>query len=233
MSEYFTSIILDCKTETSHLELIRSYLRVKEGVSLEELGSASIDIFNQEAESFKIKTVREIVGQLAYANYQNRKRWCVLMHFDLASIPAQNALLKLLEEPPANTQIILTANNTNKLLPTIISRCHNILGVEQESDVPAYFNEASQPAQQLREILAGGHAAAIDAAAGYKDRALALSFMSDLLAYLRSASKLSLEFKTQASSEILKTMEALDQNLNTQLALEQLFFKLIALSKSD
>lgn len=39
------------------------------------------------------------------------------------NISAQNALLKILEEPPKNTMIILVAEDEKKLLPTIISRC--------------------------------------------------------------------------------------------------------------
>src|SRR5207244_3800225 len=39
---------------------------------------------------------------------------------------AQNAFLKTLEEPHANTLIILTSSNPNRLLPTIHSRCQEI-----------------------------------------------------------------------------------------------------------
>ena len=37
-----------------------------------------------------------------------------------------NALLKILEEPPENTTIILVTDNKNALLPNVISRCQNI-----------------------------------------------------------------------------------------------------------
>jgi DNA polymerase-3 subunit delta' len=39
---------------------------------------------------------------------------------------ASNAILKILEEPPNDTHIILTASQTTDLLPTIASRCQNI-----------------------------------------------------------------------------------------------------------
>ncbi len=39
---------------------------------------------------------------------------------------AGNALLKVLEEPPAGTILILVANHTSDLLPTIVSRCRHI-----------------------------------------------------------------------------------------------------------
>ncbi len=45
---------------------------------------------------------------------------------DRMSHPAQNALLKLLEEPPQNTLFILTSHNQGSLLPTILSRLSTI-----------------------------------------------------------------------------------------------------------
>jgi DNA polymerase-3 subunit delta' len=39
---------------------------------------------------------------------------------------AANALLKVLEEPPANTNLVLTALHKSDLLPTIVSRCRHI-----------------------------------------------------------------------------------------------------------
>jgi DNA polymerase-3 subunit delta' len=39
---------------------------------------------------------------------------------------AANALLKILEEPPEQTTLILTASHRSELLPTIVSRCRQI-----------------------------------------------------------------------------------------------------------
>src|SRR3546814_14341768 len=40
---------------------------------------------------------------------------------------AENALLKILEEPPANTLIILVSNALNAMLPTTRSRCRRLV----------------------------------------------------------------------------------------------------------
>lgn len=48
----------------------------------------------------------------------------VIKNIDCATTEAANALLKLLEEPPAFAYILLTATNIHKILPTIISRSH-------------------------------------------------------------------------------------------------------------
>lgn len=45
---------------------------------------------------------------------------------ELMSSDAQNALLKLLEEPPENTHFVLTVSDNNKILRTIKSRCQTI-----------------------------------------------------------------------------------------------------------
>ncbi|MDP3724293.1 MAG: hypothetical protein Q8R11_01520, partial [bacterium] len=41
------------------------------------------------------------------------------------TIPAQNALLKILEEPPENVQFVLTVPHRGRLLPTIQSRLNS------------------------------------------------------------------------------------------------------------
>lgn len=48
------------------------------------------------------------------------------IHADNISDEAQNSLLKLLEEPPLNSLIILTASSENSLRPTILSRSQKL-----------------------------------------------------------------------------------------------------------
>jgi DNA polymerase-3 subunit delta' len=58
-------------------------------------------------------------------------------------IEAQNSFLKTLEEPPRNTMLLLTTTRARLLLPTIRSRCQNILllknKVDYSSEVPEDF----------------------------------------------------------------------------------------------
>jgi hypothetical protein len=50
----------------------------------------------------------------------------VIKNFESATVPAQNAFLKNLEEPQENLTYILTAASERALLPTITSRCQII-----------------------------------------------------------------------------------------------------------
>lgn len=53
-------------------------------------------------------------------------RMVLISNADLMNTQAQNALLKIVEEPPEKTFFILIANKVSLLLPTIVSRCRKI-----------------------------------------------------------------------------------------------------------
>src|SRR3972149_3468739 len=68
----------------------------------------------------------------------------------LLTLPAQNALLKLVEEPPPNTQLILAAYPGRELLPTLVSRCREIIWTESNNKPTA----SSPPEQEsLKKFL--------------------------------------------------------------------------------
>jgi DNA polymerase-3 subunit delta' len=50
-------------------------------------------------------------------------RVVVLYPAEALNLPASNALLKTLEEPPPGTVFLLSSNGLDRLLPTILSRC--------------------------------------------------------------------------------------------------------------
>jgi len=71
----------------------------------------------------KIDQVREVNHSLSLKPYQSKYRVALFLRFQEANQNAQNALLKTLEEAPAHAILILTADNSEQLLPTIASRC--------------------------------------------------------------------------------------------------------------
>ncbi len=82
-------------------------------------------IINQE-KAIGIEAIRKIKNWLSQKAYQEKKRLIVIYQAQELTIEAQNAFLKTLEEPPENTLILLAADNSHRLLPTIISRCQII-----------------------------------------------------------------------------------------------------------
>ncbi|MBU1061437.1 MAG: DNA polymerase III subunit [Candidatus Omnitrophica bacterium] len=73
--------------------------------------------------SIKIDRIREVIYQASLKPYEGRKRVLIINNAEMTTEEAQNALLKLLEEPPENHIFILTVSNISGLLETVISRC--------------------------------------------------------------------------------------------------------------
>ena len=92
--------------------------------------------------SIKIEKIRDIIYQASLKPYEARKRIFIINEAETATIEAQNAFLKLLEEPPENHIMILTASSLAGLLSTVLSRCKILR-----------FNLL--PSDQIREFLKG------------------------------------------------------------------------------
>jgi len=78
--------------------------------------------------SIKIEQIHEINNfvKLKTAGTNDHRRFVVIDNADLLTDDAQNALLSLLEEPPLDTMIILTIENPENILPTVLSRIQTI-----------------------------------------------------------------------------------------------------------
>ena len=74
----------------------------------------------------KIDQIRALCQTLALKPYEAIRRVVIMTDAHSMNPAAGNALLKALEEPPANTILILVTARASGLLPTIISRCQPI-----------------------------------------------------------------------------------------------------------
>ena len=74
----------------------------------------------------KIDQVRALSRQLRFAPLEGNWRVVIINDAQAMNLEASNAILKVLEEPPKGTFIILTASQTTDLLPTIVSRCQQV-----------------------------------------------------------------------------------------------------------
>lgn len=76
-------------------------------------------------DDFKIEDAKEVISE-AYKSEEDTKT--LILGAKSFTVPAQNALLKILEEPPRNIVFILLAPNKSTFLPTVRSR----LSLKQE-----------------------------------------------------------------------------------------------------
>lgn len=78
------------------------------------------------ARSISIAQVRKLLGQFNLAPSQGNRRVVIIDAAEDMERAGSNALLKALEEPPANTLFFLISHAPDKLLPTIRSRCRTL-----------------------------------------------------------------------------------------------------------
>jgi len=111
--------------------------------------------------------VRDLVGDLALLPVEGGSRVAIVEAADRMSDDAQSAFLKTLEEPPARTTILLCADDEERLLPTIRSRCARLrlgpMGIRDVEAVLVGQGVADAPtAAHLARITDGrpGHAIA-------------------------------------------------------------------------
>ena len=98
---------------------------------------------------------RLITDACVLPNEANRKIY-IIDQADTMNIAAQNAALKLLEEPPRGVVFLLCAVNAQLLLPTVRSRCVelNLSGKEEELDA----DMLKLAAAYLKAVAAGSRA---------------------------------------------------------------------------
>ena len=78
---------------------------------------------------------RQINDDVCIKPYSGRHKVYLINEAEKMTLPAQNALLKTLEEPPAYVVMLLHASNKSSLLPTIQSRCVNLQMKPVEDDL--------------------------------------------------------------------------------------------------
>ncbi len=70
-----------------------------------------------------VEQVRELRQNAIYRPARSRYKIYVIDEVHMLSVPAFNALLKTLEEPPEHVKFIFATTEPNKVIPTIQSRC--------------------------------------------------------------------------------------------------------------
>ena len=74
----------------------------------------------------KIDQIRELQKRIIYRPLEGVRKVYILTEAERMNLEAANCLLKTLEEPPADSGLILLTTNLDALLPTIRSRCQII-----------------------------------------------------------------------------------------------------------
>lgn len=124
-----------------------------------------------------IHQVREVVEFMHHTPSESEWRIVIVDPIESLNTAAANALLKVLEEPPARALLLLVSHQPGRLLPTIKSRCRKInLRTPSEQDSQKIFEHLGQevPAEDLHQLLILTQGSAGRALQYYKNGALSI-----------------------------------------------------------
>ncbi len=122
---------------------------------------ASSDHSDQSAKTtISVDDIRNISAFLRLTSGEGGWRVVIIDTADDMNINAANALLKILEEPPGKSLIMLVSNNPGRLLPTIRSRCQTLRLKPLSSDNVAHLLRTFDPGldeEKLDNLVALSH----------------------------------------------------------------------------
>jgi DNA polymerase III delta' subunit len=105
-------------------------------------------------------TIRRLASDLVLLPVEGGARVAILERADRMTDDAQTALLKTLEEPPAGVTIVLCADDEERLMPTVRSRCTRIrlgpVGIRDVEAILAAMGVADPPLAARLARLSGG-----------------------------------------------------------------------------
>jgi len=174
---------------------------------------------NLEHESIKISQIRAVLHQLQYAPLKGQQRIWAILYADQLTLEAQNAMLKVLEDIPASTQIVLCTYLPEKILPTIHSRCleHHPKIQNADYSTPTKFSELYDQLPSMSAATIFGLSQA------YKDRSSAQELINHLIIIAHKQSDLNK--KVDHLRWLLQAHSYLENNVNVRQVLEHTFFK--------
>ncbi len=212
------AFLIKSSNTNSALKLIKQKLKIKNTDNHPDV------LIIDQPNSISIKAIRNLKNWTANKPFQSQAKAALIHNAHLMTPPAQNALLKTLEEPPQNTYLVLTTPNPQLLLETIISRCHLITIKSQPASqstrtVPVGSrNDKARPCHDMLNKLAKatpGERIAL-AANHSSNRDNAIEFCESLLPLARTTHHHALKHTTQA-------LKRLKNNVNPRLTIESLF----------
>jgi len=149
---------------------------------IESLGHGNFMLLRRPYD-FKLKKIRteipvddvRAMGKFFQGTAAEDKTWrvCLIDTADDLNRNSENAILKLLEEPPAKALIILLSSSPGRLLPTIRSRCmHSPLREVPETEIAPWLRDRVDVPDQIIE-------AAVKLSRGGPGKAIALAQNAD------------------------------------------------------
>jgi DNA polymerase-3 subunit delta' len=127
-------------------------LRLIEPLILDEEGNVTL------VDAITVDRIRELTLFTQLSTHRRRAKVAVIAPAETMNAAASNALLKTLEEPPDDTYLMLVSHQSERLPPTIVSRCRRLPVPEPDSRTAAAWLSAQGVADADRVLAQAGGA---------------------------------------------------------------------------
>jgi len=153
----------------------------------------SEDSKDEKKQGIVVGVAKNLTDKLNRAPFSAPCKVAIIPEADSLNQDAQNVLLKTLEEPPANTIIILIAEKTIEFLPTVLSRCRLI-------------RFAALPSKTVETILVKNHGWQADIA-----RQAALESNGNLVLAMKLGDEIWVSFRKKVCEDFDKALQGSDE----------------------
>jgi DNA polymerase III subunit delta' len=190
---------------------------------IERMQYADLAVIQAEKEggTLKVEQIRSIRQSLVLKPYQGKYRMALFLRFQEANANAQNALLKTLEEAPAQVILVLTADTPEQLLPTIVSRCEVLrlrpLPVGRVEDALRERGVDESTASLLAHVSGGRPGYALGLSRNQKALGFRTERLDDLLRLLKSTRRERFAYAEKLTERKKKDAEAEERFRETVL----------------
>ena len=237
LDTFYTPILVIISQNSSHEDILLSrvvptFFAMNQAI----FNDAKIIKIATNESNISIEEVRKLIEQLSFGSLNGELQAVLLPNIDNASIPAQNALLKILEEPPPNIQFFLTARAAEAVLETIRSRS-TVQYLVNDSNADDIDTENSSDASGvLEKITTNSIRENIELAETYQNKQEAINILTSILKNLHTKLETGTQSDTQtradhaaytqACKNVVTAIVSLQQNLNVKLVLTECFIQL-------
>ncbi len=179
----------------------------------------------KDSKNIKIDQVRKVRQDAYVASSEGKYKIYIFNPAEAMNIQAQNALIKILEEPPKNVVFILLCKSSELLLDTVLSRCEifryqNINQNSSDLDLKSYAKNILELISQKKrvEILKILSKFSLDRQAL---KNLVYYIIGEFVEGIKDSykSKVEVEFILERSDKLKLAIDFIDRNVNINLIL--------------
>lgn len=151
-----------------------------------------------------IETIREAKLSMSLFPYKGKYKVLIVDDAHKLNIAAQNALLKILEEPNATSIMILVTHELDRILPTILSRCQVVnFSLTEAIEMETLFGDDA-------DLAAGRPGLANNLASIAEERQFRLDAQNEFEKILCGSISEKFSLAEEYSKDVVKTLQRLD-----------------------